>query len=260
MNVGGRSAGKSVALAGVEISGLRFRAAVDWIADHARRGEGGYVCTPNVDFLVRANRDPKFCRAVEGASLRVPDGMWIVYGSWIAGRGLRHSVTGRLLPEAVGKALAAEGLSIALFGAAPGVAEDAARTLRDRGVDVSEAFGPSMGFVVGSDEDRAATARLAASPARVIFVALGNPKQELWMHRHAPDLSDRVLVGVGAAVDVLAGRIREAPRWVTAIGMEWAFRLMQEPRRLYRRYLWDDPRFLWWMVQARFGKGPKPSS
>jgi N-acetylglucosaminyldiphosphoundecaprenol N-acetyl-beta-D-mannosaminyltransferase len=80
------------------------------------------------------------------------------------------------------------------------------------------------------------------------------------MERHAAELPDRVLVGVGAAIDVLAGRTREAPHWVTAIGMEWAFRLAQEPRRLYRRYLWDDPRFLWWMIQTRLGREPKPRS
>jgi N-acetylglucosaminyldiphosphoundecaprenol N-acetyl-beta-D-mannosaminyltransferase len=248
----------SVNLAGVDISKVGFRKAVGWIVRRVNNGRGGYVCTPNVDFLVRANRDPEFRRAVQGADLRVPDGMWIVYGSWIAGRPLHSTVTGRLLPESVGRALAEKGESIALFGARPGVAEEAARTLRRRGVIVAEAFGPSMRFVVGSDEDRDAMARLADSQARVIFVALGNPKQELWMERHAAELPDRVLVGVGAAFDILAGRIRGAPQWVTAIGMEWAFRLAQEPRRLYRRYLWDDPRFLLWMLQVRFGREPRP--
>jgi N-acetylglucosaminyldiphosphoundecaprenol N-acetyl-beta-D-mannosaminyltransferase len=74
------------------------------------------------------------------------------------------------------------------------------------------------------------------------------------MATHTEELSDRVLIGVGAAVDVLGGRVREAPRWLTSLGMEWAFRLVQEPRRLSRRYLWDDPRFLWWMIQERMGQ------
>ncbi len=78
------------------------------------------------------------------------------------------------------------------------------------------------------------------------------------MERHAAELHDRVLVGVGAAIDVLGGRVREAPRWVTSNGLEWLFRLAQEPRRLSRRYLWDDPRFLWWMVQTRRGRERTP--
>ena len=249
---------KSVTLAGIEISPIGFQGTVDWIVDRATSGAGGYVCTPNVDHIVRAVRDPAFRRAVQGADLRVPDGMWIIYGSRISGRGSLATVTGRLLPEAVGRTLASKGDSIALFGGPPEIAERAAKTLRKRGALVSEAFGPSMQFLVGSDEDREATARLLASPARVIFVALGAPKQELWMERHAAELHDRVLVGVGAAIDVLGGRVREAPRWVTSYGLEWLFRLAHEPRRLSRRYLWDDPRFLWWMVQDRRGRERTP--
>ncbi len=221
-------------------------------------GKGGYVCTPNVDHMVRAVRDPAFRRAVQNADLRVPDGMWIIYGSRIAGRGSLSTVTGRLLPEAVGKALAARGESIALFGGPPEMAERAAWTLRKRGALVADAFGPSMRFVVGSPEDQAATDRLRQSPAKVVFVALGAPKQELWMEYHAEELKDRVMIGVGAALDVLGGRVREAPRWVTSLGLEWFFRLAQEPRRLSRRYLWDDPRFLWWMFQARRGQEQRP--
>lgn len=250
----------SVTLAGIQVSRLSFHDTVEWIVDRATTGKGGYVCTPNVDYVVRAMHDPGFRRAISEADLRVADGMWIIYGSRIARRGLRSTVTGRLLPEAVGRALAVSAGSITLFGGPPGVASLAASALRERGVIVADAFGPPMGFSVGSDEDRAATARLLASPSRVIFVALGAPRQELWMERHAAELHDRVLVGVGAAVDVLGGRVREAPRWVTSVGLEWVFRLAQEPRRLSRRYLWDDPRFLWWMVQTRFGREPKPRS
>jgi exopolysaccharide biosynthesis WecB/TagA/CpsF family protein len=248
----------TVTIAGVRLNRIDFPGAVDWIVARSTDGTGGYVCTPNVDHVVRAVRDSAFRRAVQGADLRVPDGMWIIYGSRIAGRGELSTVTGRLLPEAVGKELAARGQSIALFGGPPDMAERAAATLRRRGAIVSEAFGPSMRFVIGSEEDRDSVARLAASPARVIFVALGAPKQELWMQAHQEELAGRVLVGVGAALDILGGRVREAPHWVTAAGLEWAFRLAQEPRRLSRRYLWDDPRFLWWMVQARRGQERTP--
>ena len=256
---GGKAADRQpVRIAGIELSGLDFDGAVGWVTARALRRDGAYVCTPNVDHMVRAARDPAFKHALQSADLRVPDGMWIVYGSRISRRGKLTTVTGRLLPEAVGQALAPYGASIALFGGQPEMAGRAARRLRRHGVLVSEAFGPSMRFVIGSEEDRLATARLAASPARVIFVALGAPKQELWMERHAAELPDRVLIGVGAALDVLGGRVREAPRWLTALGFEWAFRLVQEPRRLSRRYLFDDPRFLWWMIQARRGRNRVP--
>jgi N-acetylglucosaminyldiphosphoundecaprenol N-acetyl-beta-D-mannosaminyltransferase len=245
---------RSVTLAGIELHALGFVQTVRWIVDRANSNAGGYVCTPNVDYIVRAVRDPAFRRVIQTADLRVPDGMWVIYGSRIAGHRGLSTVTGRLLPEAVGRALARDDQSIALFGGGPGVAEAAASALRARGVLVSAAAGPSMKFVVGSDEDARWVEELRQCQAKVIFVALGAPKQETWMAAHAEELGGRVLVGVGAALDVLGGRVREAPRWLTSLGMEWAFRLVQEPRRLSKRYLWDDPRFLLWMIQERLGQ------
>ncbi len=116
---------------------------------------------------------------------------------------------------------------------------------------VADAFAPPVGFAIDSDADREALHRLQGTDAAVIFVGLGAPKQELWMARHANDLPGRVLVGVGSAIDVLAGEVPEAPRWMTRVGAEWLFRLAHEPRRLARRYLIDDPRFLWWMARTR---------
>jgi N-acetylglucosaminyldiphosphoundecaprenol N-acetyl-beta-D-mannosaminyltransferase len=224
---------------------------VSLVEDMVEDRRGGYICTPNVDHVVQAHRNPGFREAVAGATLRVPDGMWIVFGSRLAGRPLRGTVTGRLLPEAIGQRLAGRNRSIALFGAAPGVAERAADHLRRQGIAVADAFAPPLGFALDSDADREALRRLAATDAAVIFVGLGAPKQELWMGRHMRDLPGRVLVGVGSAIDVLAGEVPEAPRWMTRIGAEWLFRLAHEPRRLARRYLVDDPRFLWWMMRAR---------
>jgi N-acetylglucosaminyldiphosphoundecaprenol N-acetyl-beta-D-mannosaminyltransferase len=108
-----------------------------------------------------------------------------------------------------------------------------------------------MGFVVGSDEDLRLTRELRKSKAGVIFVCLGAPRQALWMARHAEELKPAVLIGVGAAVDVLAGKSPSAPAWMTRTGTEWAFRLYHEPKRLTPRYVWDDPRFFWWMMQQR---------
>jgi N-acetylglucosaminyldiphosphoundecaprenol N-acetyl-beta-D-mannosaminyltransferase len=242
--------GQVTEIAGIPYQDIGFEETVRSIIDWARRGERRYVCTPNVDYVVRSHREPRFRDAIIRADLRVPDGMWVIYGSRLAGRPLRSSVTGRLLPQAVVKQMADDQLPIALFGGPPGVADRAAQRLAAAGADVVAAFGPGMGFVVGSTEDTDAVARLRDSGARIVFVGLGAPKQEEWMLRHRDEL-DAVLVGIGAGLDVLAGRVREAPRWMTRVGAEWLFRLAQEPRRLARRYLLDDPRFLWWMLRER---------
>ena len=244
-----------VPIADLTLHPLKFGAVVDWIVQRALGSQGGVVCTPNADYAVRAHKDASFRRAIQSADIRVPDGMWIVYASRIAGRGIRHTVTGRLLLPAVAARAAQAGLPIALYGAGPMVAAEAAARLQTQntGLDVAVAITPPFGLTIGSDEDDVSVERLKASGARIIFVALGAPKQELWMERRRDDLPGVVLVGVGAAFDIVAGRFREAPPWMTQIGMEWLFRLWQEPRRLVRRYLIDDPWILVWAIRARLG-------
>jgi N-acetylglucosaminyldiphosphoundecaprenol N-acetyl-beta-D-mannosaminyltransferase len=242
---------REITIAGIPIHDIGFDATVRAIADWARDGTGGYVYTPNVDDIVKSRRLPEFRRAVLGARLRVPDGMGIVYGSRLAGTPIRETVTGRLLPSAVARELGGRPPGVAFFGGRPGVTEAAAKVVRDAGGLVTLALSPSMGFRVGSDEDREMTRQLRDSGAGVVFVALGAPRQALWMAAHTHELSRSVLVGVGAAVDVLAGTSPAAPAWMTRVGLEWAFRLGHEPRRLARRYLIDDPRFFGWMLHDR---------
>lgn len=211
------------------------------------------MCTPNADYVVRAHRDYGFQQAIEGAYLRVPDGMWIVYASRIAGRPLRSTVTGRLLLPAVAQAAAKGGLRIALVGAGPGVAPAAAMRLRQTysGLQITMAVTPPTPFIVGSSEDARLCGELSQGNPDIVFVALGAPKQEMWMQRHTNEFGGAVLVGVGAAFDIVSGRFREAPSWMTRWGFEWLYRMVQEPRRLARRYLVDDPWILWWALRSR---------
>ena len=232
-------------------TGEHDEAVKSWLAEPS--AEGRYVCTPNVDYVIRAGSDPVFREAINNARLRVPDGMWIVYASRLAGRPLRGTVTGRLILPRFAEYCRDKGLSLGLMGAGPGVAAIAAERLKSDypGLAIVHAITPPMPFVVGSAEDAAIMARLRADPPALLFVALGAPKQEIWMNAHAAELAPMVLIGVGAALDVVAGKVREAPQWMTRIGLEWLFRLVQEPRRLARRYLWDDPRILGWAVATR---------
>ena len=218
---------------------------------------GRYVCTPNVDYVIQSGRDPVFRAAINEASLRVPDGMWIVYSSRLAGRPLRGTVTGRLMVPRFAEYCAGKGLTLGLMGAGPGVAQAAAGKLRADypALLITQVITPPKPFVVGSPEDAAILATLKADRPALLFVALGAPRQEVWMNAHAAELAPTVVIGVGAALDVVSGKVREAPHWMTRIGLEWLFRLAQEPRRLSRRYLWDDPRILGWALATR-ARGP----
>jgi N-acetylglucosaminyldiphosphoundecaprenol N-acetyl-beta-D-mannosaminyltransferase len=250
----------TVEVAGIPICDVTFDETVEFILAWAAERSGGYVCTPNVDHVVRAQRDPAFRKAILAARIRVPDGMWIIRAARLAGLSFRETVTGRLLVPAIADRSRTAGLGIALFGSAPGVAEAAASALSERypGVAIVSAISPPMGLVIGSAIDAEAVETLKSANPSVIFVGLGAPKQERWMERHADDFPGVVMVGIGQALDVLAGRVREAPPWATRLGFEWVFRLVQEPRRLARRYLVDDPWIFGWALSQRLGRRPRP--
>lgn len=225
---------------------------LDWLANPGPRAR--YVCTPNVDYVVRSRTNRVFRDAINSADLRVPDGMWIVYASRLAGRPLRASVTGRYLLPRLAAKCHETGHSMGIMGAGEGVAALAVARLRSDypSLQVRHTISPPMGFVVGSEPDRAIVAALKSDPVDLLYVALGAPKQEIWMREHQDEFPGVVMIGVGAGVDILAGRFREAPRWMTRFGFEWLFRLAQEPRRLARRYLIDDPWILLWAIRTRF--------
>ena len=235
----------------VRVHDVSFEEAVELVLRWAREGSGGYVSTPNVDHLVRARRDPDFRTLMMRARLRVPDGMGLIYGARLAGTPFRGPVTGRLLPEAIVRAAGSEQPRIALLGGRDGAHRRAAEHLDSLGGMVVAALSPPMGFEIGSDADTAATRELVEAQPEILFVGFGAPKQERWMAHHAADLPGTVMLGVGQTIDILGGRVRAAPGWMTRVGLEWAFRLMHDPRRIGRRVFIDDPPFFWWMLRRR---------
>ena len=182
--------------------------------------------------------------------------MWIIYASRIAGRPLRSTVTGTPPPPGRGGRSPASRTSPGSVRSRSGVATQAGDALRHAypGLEVVATVTPQTPFLIGSVDDELAVAELSTAKPDVVFVGLGPPKQEIWMARHADELGGAVLVGVGAALDVAAGRFRAAPSWMTRWGFEWLWRLAHEPRRLARRYLIDDPWILWWALRTRFSR------
>jgi N-acetylglucosaminyldiphosphoundecaprenol N-acetyl-beta-D-mannosaminyltransferase len=242
---------KTIQIDTLAVHDVTFRETVELLTGWARDGSGGYVTTPNVDHVVRAHGDEAFRQLTAQARLRVPDGMGIVYGARLAGTPFRGSVTGRLLPEALARSTVNAPPPMALLGGRDDAAKPAGAALTRAGAKVVAAISPTMGFAVGGTEDVAAVAELQAAAPSILFVGLGSPKQERWMARHAAELPQTVMVGVGQAIDILGGKASEAPRWMTRIGMEWAFRLVRDPVRIGRRVFIGTPRFMWWMLRAR---------
>lgn len=233
---------ESARILGVRVDATRYAEATERILAWARAGESRYVCAANVHMVMEARDRPDFARVLERADLVTPDGMPLVWYLRAAGReGTR--VYGPDLMLAVCAAAAREGLPIALFGSTAATLDLLAARLPARfpGLRIAWREAPPFG-PWGAEEDARVAREVEASGARILFVGLGCPKQERWMAAQRGRLR-AVMLGVGAAFDFHAGRVRQAPALVQRAGLEWLFRLAMEPRRLARRYLKHNPRF-----------------
>lgn len=240
------------------VDALGFDAAIEEVRALVACGEGGAIFTPNVDHVVLVESNAGFRKAYRHASLSLADGVPLIWTSRILGRQLPEKLSGSDMLVPISTLAAEEGWSIYLLGGLPGAAELAAERLRELcnvnivGIDASmvSAEGNTPGDVEVID-------RIRAARPDIVFVALGTPKQELFIWRSMEQFRPAVAVGVGASLDFLSGFVTRAPRWISNSGFEWAYRLVQDPRRLWRRYLVRGPRFvgiLWrtaWMPKAQ---------
>jgi N-acetylglucosaminyldiphosphoundecaprenol N-acetyl-beta-D-mannosaminyltransferase len=210
-----------------------------------------YVVTPNADHTVMLQQNPEFRAAYDNASLVLADGMPVVLASRLLRRPLPERVTGAdLVPALFDAASEQRPLTVYLLGAGPGVAERAAANIRARWphVAVVGTYSPPFGFEKYEAETAAILRRIDAARPDVLVVGLGAPKQELWVAQHRERIAAKVSLCVGATIDFLAGEVRRAPRWMQRGGLEWLYRLLCEPRRLFKRYAKDAcvfPRLVW---------------
>lgn len=233
---------KRVRLGRIHADSLTFDEAIDAIVELARAKRGGFVVTPNVDHVVLAEQSEELRAAYARATLSLVDGMPLLWLSRLLGHGLPEKISGSDLALPLMERAAREQLRVFLLGAKEGVGVRAASALRARypRLPLVGVLSPPIGF----ERDPQALAEVLEEVARaspdLVLVALGCPKQELFMAAHAHALAPSVLLGVGATLDFLAGEVRRAPRWMSRVGLEWLFRLAQEPRRLASRYLVRD--------------------
>ncbi len=229
---------------GMRVDATSYDHAADRIARWAAGGESRYVCVATVHTVMEAHDDAAFRGIVNDADLVTPDGMPLVWGLRLLGVAGATRVYGPDLTPVVCARASDEGIPVGLYGGTPDVLETLRANLRRRSPGLAIAYAWSPPYrPLGADEDASVVRAINASGARILFVGLGCPKQERWMARHRGEVN-AVMVGVGAAFDFLAGKKRQAPRMVQTLGMEWGFRLLCEPRRLWRRYLYHNPRFL----------------
>jgi N-acetylglucosaminyldiphosphoundecaprenol N-acetyl-beta-D-mannosaminyltransferase len=234
-----------VNILGVGVSAINMAMALDFMEWAVAQRLRTYVSVCPVSTVLACLDDPATRRAVNGAGLVTPDGMPIVWLTRAAGHPHVSRVYGPDLMLGFCARSAGPGGRHYFYGGAEGATEQLAAVLTARfpGLQVAGGYSPPFRPLT-PEEDAEVVDRINAANPDVVWVGLGSPKQDLWMATHRERLDAPLLVGVGAAFDFYTGRVRQAPRWLMRIGLEWLFRLFQEPRRLWRRYLLGNPRFV----------------
>ncbi len=216
----------------------------DQVVQWTQSGSIHYVCVANVHTVMEAYDSIKFGKVVNDAGLVTPDGMPLVWMMRAKGQRKQPRVYGPTLMLYILEAAARENLPVGFYGSKPEVLNTLIKRMQARYEGLSVVFSCSPPFrEMSQEEDQAIIEQINQSSTKILFVGLGCPKQEIWMAEHCGKVK-AVMIGVGAAFDFHAGIKPQAPAWMQKVGLEWLFRLFTEPRRLWKRYLFHNPRFL----------------
>ena len=244
-----------VNIAGVELHNLSRAQLLD-------RLDQGVFFNPNADVIMKLRADPEFHQLFHEAEFRICDSRIVQLAAGFLGTPIVEKISGSdFFGEFCNYHRENPDIRIFLLGAAPGVAARARERInqRCRREIVVAAHSPSFGFEHDTQECAELVDRINASGATVLAVGVGAPKQEKWIMRHRPLMPGvRVFMAIGATIDFEAGNVPRAPKWMSRAGLEWLYRLLREPRRLWRRYLLENPPFLWLVMKQKLGIDIEP--
>jgi N-acetylglucosaminyldiphosphoundecaprenol N-acetyl-beta-D-mannosaminyltransferase len=245
-----------VNIGGVEIDKYDFDEVVEKIVDHASsQGMPEYVVTPNAQHILDLQKDTLFRNIYRKAFLVVPDGVSLLWSAKFLKTPLNGRVNGTDLFEKLCAIAQEKGLKVFFLGGRPGAAEQAKETLEARhpGLKIVGTHCPPYGFESQPQELAVINTKIKAAAPDILFVGLGAPKQEYWIHNHYQELGVPVSVGIGVSFELVADMVQRAPVWMQKWGLEWLFRLVVEPQRLWKRYIMGNPQFIWLVMGQRLG-------
>lgn len=232
---------------GCRIDNLSMAETLDVVEDFIRSGKPHQHVVVNVDKLVKASRDPELRRIINDCALVNADGMPVVWASRLLGKGLKERVAGIDLFDALVGQAARKGWRVFFLGAHEEVVTQV-RTLYEQRFPALIVAGHRNGYWQDAEE-QAVAELIRDSKADLLFVAISSPKKEQFLGRRQTEMRVPFAMGVGGSFDVVTGRVKRAPRWMQQSGLEWFYRFLQEPRRMFRRYFVDDMAFLWLLVK-----------
>lgn len=245
---------------GVSIDALDMAGALQRIVKMLRERQKGYVCLTGVHGVMEAQKHPDLSAILKESALTLPDGAptaWV--GRWQGHQSMRR-VAGPDLMIEIFRRREFAGCTHFLYGGQEGVAEELRKRLEERfpSARVLGTYTPPF-RELNAEEERVFVNLIHGLRPDIVWVGISTPKQERFMHRYLNRLDTVLMFGVGAAFDFHTGRIKDAPQWVKTIGMQWLHRLLQDPERLWKRYLRNNSRFLWLMALQFFGLGKRPA-
>ncbi len=231
---------ESVYINDVRIDNVNMEESVDYIINLVSSSGKHLVTTPNLDFLYNASRDGNFKGLLNSSSLNVPDGKPLIYLSKLQqGNALKEKVSGANLFVNICKESSSKDIRIFLLGSAEGIALRAKESLeaKFKGLNIVGAVSPSFGFEKNESESLDLIDQINKSDVDILFVGVGSPKQEFWIHKNLNKLKVKVAIGVGASFDFEAGLVQIPPPFIKKIGFAWLWRLVLDPKRLWKRYI-----------------------
>ena len=243
----------AITLMGCRIDNLSMEETLVRIEEFIRSGKPHQHVVVNVDKLVKASRDPELRRIVNDCALVNADGMPVVWAARLLGKPLKERVAGIDLFEALMRRAGEKGWRVFLLGAREEVVAAVAETYGRRYPQLAIA-GWRNGYWKGEIEEAQVAEQVRASGADLLFVAISSPKKEQFLGRWQAEMKIPFAMGVGGSFDVAIGRVRRAPRWMQRSGLEWFYRFLQEPRRMFRRYFIDDMAFIWLFIKEAAGR------
>ena len=221
-----------------------------------RLQSGGFVVTPNVDHLMKLQRDRDFYGVYQEAEYIVCDSKILMYVSRFLGTPIQEKISGSdLFPAFYDYYKQDERIKIFLLGAEAGIAEIARRNINSkvgRNIIV-DTYSPPFGFENDEEECQKILKLINSSNATVLAIGVGAPKQEMWIAKHRKNLGKvKIFLAIGATINFEAGNIKRCPKWMSEVGLEWLYRLLSEPKRLWKRYIMDALPFLYLVFKQRF--------
>jgi len=235
---------------GIKANPLNFKTVISLINDWVKeRATGKYVVLENVFTIMNAVDDPAYCTVVKEAALAIPDGKPVAIMHKLKGFKTVEQTRGPELMYQYLKQSVNQDISHFFYGGKEGVPEKLKVFFENEfpGIKIVGTYSPPFRKLT-TEEDQEICDRINQSGADILWVGLGAPKQDIWMYQHQEKLTVVVQLGIGAAFDFWIGNLKIAPKWMQTLCLEWFYRFLQEPRRLFKRYFYHNPRFIWYSL------------